>query len=302
MRDCLHSYMKVGIVHFMAFPDVSSGAELVNSIKRVTEDEFFGGIEITSVPNDARADIAKLLEASKLVVGYGAQPILLGEKLDLNSSSLQQRELAISRVKSAVDEAYFLGARRLAVLSGPTPTVEKREKAKEFLIDSLVQIYGYAKSKGSLGITLEVFDREIDKRCLIGPTEDGVQVATEVRKHYPSFGLMVDLSHLPLLGESAEHALKIASDYLVHVHIGNCVIKDKSHPAYGDKHPRFGIAGGENDVAELRLFLKSLLDIGYIGEGKQNVVAFEVKPQSGESSQVIIANAKRTLMEAWTRL
>ena len=44
------------------------------------------------------------------------------------------------------------------------------------------------------------------------------------------------------------------------------------------------------------------MKVGYIGEGKQNVVAFEVKPMSGESSEVVIANAKRTLMEAWARL
>lgn len=294
--------MKVGIVHFMAFPDISLKSELVNSIKRIAEDEFFGGIEITSIPNDARADIAKLLETSKLVVGYHAGPILLTEKLDLNSSSLQQRELAISRIKSAVDEAYSLGARQLAVLSGPTPAVEKWEKAKELLIDSLLQICSYAESKGSLCIILEIFDRDIDKRRLIGSTEDGVQVAAEVRRHYPTFGLMVDLSHLPMLGESAEYALKKANDYLAHIHIGNCVIKDKSHPAYGDKHPRFGIPGGENDVDELRLFLKTLLDIGYIGEGKQNVVALEVKPQNGENPEVVIANAKRTLMEAWAKL
>lgn len=297
MKDCIHSYMKVGIVHFMAFPDAS-----LDSIKRIAEDEFFGGIEIASIPGDARADIAKLLEASKLVVGYCTQPLQLNEKLDLNSSSPQQRELAVSRVKAAVDEAYFLGAGKLAVLSGPAPAVEERGKAKELLIDSLVQICGYAKSKGSLGITLEIFDRDIDKKRLIGPTEEGVQVAKEVRRHDPSFGLMVDLSHLPLLGESAEYALKTAGDYLVHTHIGNCILKDKSHPACGDKHPPFGAAGSENDVAELTLFLKALLGIGYIGAGKQNVVAFEVKPLSGGSSEITIANAKRTLMEAWARL
>ncbi len=297
MKDCIHSYMKVGIVHFMAFPDAS-----LDSIKRIAEDEFFGGIEIASIPGDARADIAKLLKASKLVVGYCTQPLQLNEKLDLNSSSPQQRELAVSRVKAAVDEAYFLGAGKLAVLSGPAPAVEEREKAKELLIESLVQICVYAKGKGSLGITLEIFDRDIDKKRLIGPTEEGVQVAKEVRRHDPSFGLMVDLSHLPLLGESAEYALKTAGDYLVHAHIGNCILKDKSHPACGDKHPPFGVAGSENDVAELTLFLKALLGIGYIGEGKQNVVAFEVKPLSGESSEITIANAKRTLMEAWARL
>ncbi len=298
MRDCLCSYMKVGIVQFMAFPDGSP----VDSIRKIAEDEFFGSIEIASIPNELKTDVAKLLKTSKLVVGYAAQLILLSEKLDLNSLNSQQRESAISRMKSAVDEAYFLGASRLAVLSGPTPAVEKREEAKELLIDSLVQICGYAKSKGNLGITLETFDRDIDKRCLIGPTEEGVQIAAAVRKDCPGFGLMLDLSHLPLLGESGEHAPKTAKDYLVHVHIGNCVLKDKSHPAYGDKHPPFGVAGGENDVNEVRLFLKALLDIGYIGEGKQNVVAFEVKPQSGESSEVVIANAKRTLMEAWARL
>ncbi len=302
MRGCLHSYMKVGIVHFMAFPNISPGPELVDSIKRIAQDEFFGGIEIAPVPSDVRDDVARLLKSSKLVVGYCGQPILLGEKLDLNSLDPQHRKAAISRVKLAVDEAYLLGASRLAVLSGPTPATEKREQAKELLADSLAQICAYAESKGRLGITLEIFDRDVDKRCLIGPTEEGVQVAAEVRQHYPSFGLMEDLSHLPLLRESAKHALKTAKDYLVHAHIGNCVIGDKTHPAYGDKHPPFGTAGSENDVAELRLFLRALLDIGYVGEGKQNVVAFEVKPLSGESPELVIANAKRTLMEAWAGL
>jgi sugar phosphate isomerase/epimerase len=110
---------------------------------------------------------------------------------------------------------------------------------------------------------------------------------------------MVDLSHLPLQGETARDALAVAKDHLVHVHIGNCSLQ-KGNPAYGDLHPRFGIAGGEVDVAEVREFLRVLLQIGYIGEGKQNVIAFEVKPMSAdEPPEIVIANAKRTLMEAW---
>lgn len=302
MRDRLHSYMKVGIVHFMAFPNVSLESELVNSIRGIVEDEFFGGIEIAPVPIDVRDDVAKLLKSSRLVVGYCTQPILLGEKLDLNSLDPQHRRAAVSRIKAAVDEAYFLGASKLAVLSGPATTAENREQAKKLLTDSFIQICDYARSKGNLVITLEIFDRDIDKRCLIGPTEEGVQVASEVRKNYPNFGLMVDLSHLPLLKESADYALTTAKDYLVHAHIGNCLITNKSDPAYGDKHPPFGIAGSENDIDELRLFLKALLDVGYIGEGKQNVVAFEVKPLSGESPETVVANSKRALMEAWAKL
>ena len=298
MKDSLHSYMKVGIVHPMAFPD----SNLIDSIKQIAEDEFFGAIEVAAIPDDVRDEVTGLLESSKLVIGYVGQARLLSEKLDLNSASPQQREAAISRIKVSVDEAYFLGAKLLAVLSGPTPAIEKREKAKELLVDSLSQICGYAKSKGELGIALEIFDREIDKKCLIGPTEEAVSVAKEIRRRHANFGLMVDLSHLPLLEESSEFALQTAQEYLVHVHIGTCMLKDKNHPAYGDKHPRFGIPGGVNDVDEVRLFLKTLMEIGYIGEGKQNVVAFEVKPLSGESPEVVIANAKRTLLEAWAKL
>ncbi|MFC1900088.1 sugar phosphate isomerase/epimerase family protein [Chloroflexota bacterium] len=302
MKDSLHSYMKVGIVHFMAFPEATAGQELLDSIKRIAEDEFFSAIEITSIPSDLTGEIASLMKASKLVVGYGTQPILLGANLDLNSPESRQREAAVSRVKTAIDEACSLGVSRLAVLSGPAPTDEKREQAKKSLVDSLVQVCGYAKSKGNLGITLEVFDPDTDKKCLIGSTGDAVQVAREVRKVHPSFGLMIDLSHLPMQRESSEESLRTAKDYLVHAHIGNCVIKDKNHPAYGDKHPSFGIAGSENDVPELVMFLKALLDIGYIGAGKQNIVAFEVKPMSGETPEMVISNAKRTLIEAWARL
>lgn len=298
MKDCIHSYMKVGIVHFMAYPD----GDPVYGITRIAEDDFFGGIEIKSPPDDVRDEVARLLQSSKLDVGYAAQAVLLGEKLDLNSAVPQQREAAITRIKSAVDEAYFFGAKQLGLLSGPAPTIEKREKARELLTDSLIQLCRYAQSKGNLSITLEVFDRDIDKKCLIGPTEEAVEVAKEVRRHFPNFGLMIDLSHLPLMKESPEHALGLARDYLTHAHIGNCILKDKNHPAYGDKHPSFGMAAGENDVAEVRQFLKALMDIGYIGAGKQNVVAFEVKPLESQSSEVVIANAKRTLLQAWAGL
>ena len=298
MNDNLHSYMKVGIVQLMAYPEMDT----VESIRKIAEDEFFGAIEIATAPEEIKDEVMQILGASHLVIGYVGQPLLLNNKLDLNSLVPQQREAAISMIKGGVDEAYMLGARQLAVLSGPAPAKSKYDQAKELLVDSLSQICSYAQSKGNLGITMEIFDREYDKKCLIGPTPEAVEVAKKVKRNYPNFGLMIDLSHLPLLKEKPDYAVKTAKNYLAHVHIGNCVLKNKSHPAYGDKHPPFGLAAGENDVEEVRLFLKALMEIGYIGAGKQNVVAFEVKPLAGQNPDVVVANAKRTLMEAWARL
>ncbi|MDR7079758.1 hypothetical protein J2Y03_004816 [Neobacillus niacini] len=100
--------------------------------------------------------------------------------------------------------------------------------------------------------------------------------------------------------ETSFDALKVTRDYINYAHIGNCKIKDPTDPAYGDQHPRFGYLGSENDVEELAEYLRALLEIGNIGKGSKNVVAFEVKSVANESSDVVIAQSKRTLMDAWS--
>jgi sugar phosphate isomerase/epimerase len=296
----LHSEMKVGIVHFMAYPQAARGEQVVETIGKIVNDDFFGAIEVTAI-NDAtvRAEAAQLLEASGLVVGYGGQPIELNEKLDINSLDESRRIASVSRLKLAIDEARELHASRFAVLSGPFPGEAKHADATKALIKSLDEICGYAQTGGSMPVVLEVFDRTIDKKSLIGPTSEAVALSAEVRKSHPDFGLMIDLSHLPLQFETPKESLGLAAGHVVHAHIGNCVIKERGNPLYGDLHPRFAIAGGQNGVAEVVEFLRELLAIGYIGDGKQNVVAFEVKPYGAETSDAVVAQAKRTLLEAW---
>ena len=89
-------------------------------------------------------------------------------------------------------------------------------------------------------------------------------------------------------------------DHLVHLHVGNCIMRDEDHEAYGDAHPRFGIEGGENDVVELAEFLCAFIDVEFLDGESQPFLSFEVKPLEGESSEVVIANAKRTLRQAWS--
>jgi len=296
--------MKVGLIHFMAYPQVMKGeGPILETLQKIAEDDFFTAVEVSWM-NDAqiRQKAKKLLEVSHLTVAYGAQPRLLVKKLDLNSLDEAERREAINEVKDAVDEAYEIGAKGLAFLSGKDPGVDERKQALKLLISSIKEICGYAKSKGDLGITLEVFDQDIDKKCLIGPAKDARIVAEEVRREFDNFGLMVDLSHLPLLKETPKQAILPVKDYLVHAHMGNCILKDKEHPGYGDQHPRFGIKGGENDVKELIEYLRVLLDIGFLNPENPPIVSFEVKPLADESSEVVIANAKRVLREAWGRV
>jgi sugar phosphate isomerase/epimerase len=299
MKDALQSYMQVGIVHFMAYPECMKGdGPIYETLTRIVEDEFFGAVEITWIKDPAeRQRVKALLAASHMTVGYGAQPCLLSQKLNLNHFDPTERGRAVAQVKACIDEAAEVGAGAVAVLSGADPG-ERREEAFALLVDSVLDLCGHARGKG-LRFVLESFDSKYDKKCLIGPAKDALALCQVIQKSYPDFGIMVDLSHLPIQDESPREVFGVLKPaHIAHIHIGNSV-KQVGHPAYGDQHPRFGLPGGENDAPQLAEFLRALFEVGYLGAGRRPVVAFEVKPLPGETSGAVIASAKRTLLEAW---
>lgn len=307
MKQSLHDYMRVGIVHFMAYPFAMSGeGPIADSVAKIVCDEFFESIEVTHVDVlDEHERVKNLLTTSGVRVGFGAQPFILRGKLDLNSPDPEKRQQAIDVLKGAVDQAYAFGARKFGFLSGPRPQAkEQQEKALELLAESITEIGRYAQSKGDLMLSLETFDDSTDKRALIGSNRLAVELAQEVRKSVPSFGLMIDLSHLPMQTETIHEALHVSADYINHAHIGTCVINDPTDPAFGDKHPYFGHPKGECKVPEVREFLRGLLENGYLVEdaADRNIVAFEVQPLGEQTSEAVIADAKRTLREAWRTL
>jgi sugar phosphate isomerase/epimerase len=195
----------------------------------------------------------------------------------------------------------------MVVPSGPDPGEAGRPKATEALTDSLQQLCAYAQEKAEdrmLSISLENFDRDLDKRQLIGPTKEAAQLAESIWAGSSNFGLTVDLSHLPQLRERIDETILAAVDHLIHVHIGNCVLEAGS-PLFGDKHPRFGAPDSAVGVEEVRRFLEALIYAGYFKRNTPTtmpVVSFEIKPAPGESPELVIANAKRTLLHAWARL
>jgi sugar phosphate isomerase/epimerase len=299
-----NSYCAMGIVNFMAFPE-TSGCEgpIVESVQRIAEDDFFSAIEIAWIKDAAvRRDVRQILHTSQLQAGFGAHPAILSQKLNLNSLDDEERFRAIRQMQDLIDQACEIGALRFVFLSGPDPGDQHREAAMKVFLDSILQMCSYAKARG-IGLTLETFDRSVDKRCLIGPVRDAARVAQTIRKDYPDFGLLYDSSHMPLLDETPSD-MRVIKEYLVHAHVGNCV-KVRGNPLYGDLHPHFGFAGGVNGVDELAEFIRGLIDIGYLAEGRtpRPWVGFEVKPQGpGQTPQLIVANAKRTWQQAWAKV
>lgn len=303
MNESMHKYMKVGLIHFMAFPATMKGeGPILETVKKIAADDYFDAIEVTWIKDaEVRAAAKKMIDTSKLVVAYGGQPRLLTTGMNINDLNEEGRQKAIATLKEGIDEAYEMGAKGFAFLSGKYEEATK-EKSYEALLASTKELCAYAKSKGDMRVVLEVFDYDIDKKSLIGPAALAKRFAEDVLKECPNFGLMVDLSHIPMIHETCEQSILPIKDYLVHAHMGNTVIKDPSCVAYGDTHPRFGFPNGENDVDELVGYLKVLMDIGYLNTKNPPILSFEVKPWGDEDPELVIANAKRTLNAAWARL
>jgi sugar phosphate isomerase/epimerase len=297
------NYCTMSIVHFMAFPTTIGGdGPIAATVSKIAEDSFFGAVEITHINDPAeRQKTRDVIETSRLKVGFGAQPHVLLGKLNPNSLDEAERQAAVMALKAGIDETVEMGANRMAFLSGRDPGDKDRPAALKALIQSTKELCAYGREKG-IGLTCETFDRTIDKKALIGPSDFSAEYAAAVRKDYPDFGLMYDLSHQPLLYEESEEALQRLKPHLVHIHIGNGV-RDEGNPGYGDLHPRFGWPGGCNDVDELVVFIRALFKVGYLREGKKQKpwVGFEVKPQSDrETPEQVIAGTKRVWKEAWS--
>jgi sugar phosphate isomerase/epimerase len=287
----------------MAFPATIKGeGPVYETIRKIAVDDYFSAIEITTIKDpETRLAVKKMLETSHMTVAYGAQPRLLTTGMNINSLVEEERQKALDNLMQGIDEAYEIGASSFAFLSGNYDE-NKKEEAFQALVKSTNEICAYAKSKGDMKIALEVFDYDVDKRSVIGPADLALRYAKEIRKAHDHFGLMVDLSHIPLIHETIEESLLPVKDYIVHAHIGNCVVKSPDMPAYGDVHPRFGFPNGENDVDEVVEYLKVLLDIGFLNTQTPPVVSFEIKPFGDEDADVVIANAKRVLNLAWARV
>lgn len=302
MNQPMQKYMKVGLIHFMAYPFAMAGeGDIVNTVKRVCNDDYFDAIEVTTMNDPAvRAAVKKMVDVSGITMVFGAQPRLLRTKQNINDLDEENRQIAIANLKEGIDQAVELGCKGFGFLSGKYEEATK-EESFQALVKSTVEICQYAKAKGNLPVNLEVFDYDIDKSSLIGPAPLAARYAEEVGKQVDNFGLMVDLSHVPILHETIRENLIPVAQYVKHAHIGNAVNMPGAD-AHGDQHPRFGFPNSANGVDELADYLKALFEIGYLNDDGPKIVSFEVKPFGDEDPEMVIANAKRYLNAAWAKL
>lgn len=302
MSSNIYKHVRLGLIHFKAFPGIEFGeGPILESLERICADDFWTAVEVCWMKDYCVRNTARhLLRHSHLSVAFATQPRMLSQKLSLNALDPKERKAAIDAVKNSIDEAYDVGAEVVRLMAGKDPGQEKREEAKKLLIESLHEVLEYGKQEGTMQFTLKLFDRDIDKKNLIGPAHDAKDIAEAISPHHANFGLLTDLSHFPLLRERPAETIPLLQPWLRSFHVGNCVVSDRSHPAYGDVQPRFGVEGGSIDLPEVVDYFKVLDRYGFFAGPERPIISAEVRPVLfGEKSEIIIANAKRVIRDAW---
>lgn len=305
MDEPIQRYFQVGLVAGMAYAPKVKDWGWVEIVRRVARDPYFDVVEINPLPDaETRREVAALAAQGHLRLCQNAHGRLLSTGLNPNDADEEGRKRAEATLLEAVDEASELGIDTMGLLAGHW-TSETRERCFGQLLRTVTAVCRYAAEKG-IFVELEVFDHDIAKKALLGPAPLAGRFAAEVRSCAPNFGLMVDLSHVPMTYETPEQVISTLRPWITHFHIGNTVIKANCE-AYGDEHPRFGFPNSENDTAEVVAFLRALRQNGFFNAQKPSTLTFEIKPwtyRNGcvEDADVVIANAKRTLNRAWALL
>ena len=89
MTESIHKYFQVGTIQWMSFPH----RDPMESLKAICRDDFFDAIELKGY-GERNAEAKALLGQSHLKVCYGAQPRLLGPKLNPNAIDETERQKA----------------------------------------------------------------------------------------------------------------------------------------------------------------------------------------------------------------
>ena len=106
MKEQISDYMRIGLVHFMAYPDTIKGeGPVLQTIKEIAKDDYFEIIEHTWIKDEkVREDARNMIKSAGLTNTFGGQPLLLTTKLNINDLDDGERQKAVCLLKEGIDE------------------------------------------------------------------------------------------------------------------------------------------------------------------------------------------------------
>ena len=302
MNGDIRDYAKLGLVHHMLYPECSGDPEihaktLLEFIKRTDIETFDCCLPYGS---KYRQQLIPAIRESGKTVCFAIHFYPL-RSLPLAAKSPANYAQTWMIVDDMIEQAAAIGAQGFIFGSG-TPSFYNATSDDFTAFDRFCcELCDKLKPHGITAM-LEPFDMDIDKKFLYGPIDDCVKLAERITSAHDNFGFELDMAHLPLMREDFTSAIKRTAPHLKRVHLGNCVLKDKSNPRWGDTHPPIGFEGGEIDVPELITILRGLLDCGFLNKNNRGDLLIEMTTFPGKSVDFTVEDNFRRLEDAWRQL
>lgn len=301
MKEDIKNYAKLGLVHHLLYPECTTDPDF----HAETLAEFVKRDDIEALDcclpygEERRRKLIPIIKNCGKDVSY-ALHLFPSRKISLSSLDFQEQQLTRLVIQDQIDMAAAIGAGGFVYVSGAD--VPENRPAAQQAFKSFTEWFCTELAKHHITALLEPFDRTIDKKYLYGPIDDCVAFMEEMSARFDNIGIELDMAHLPLMFEDFESSIRRCGKYIKRVHLGNCVLKDTSHPLYGDKHPPMNLPGGEIAEPELIRILSALLEVGFLSKENRKPLIMEMTPFPGKSVEYTVEKTKELLYRAWDKV
>jgi len=300
MQEDIRKYGRLGLVHHMLYPECMNDPDLhANTLEAFVEREDIETFDCCLPYGSARRErlIPVIRSCGKEHVTYAMHLFPL-RKLSLCEPTPHEQAQVRMIARDMVEQAAAIGATDFIFASGGPSPANAAPAHYEAFRGFCRWLCAELKPHG-INALLEPFDTTIDKKFLYGSTRECMALIESLRAEVDNFGIELDMAHLPLMSETFEDAIRTTAPALRRVHLGNCVLKDTSHPRYGDTHPPIGFEGGEIDVPEVTRILRCLVDVGFLSREKRGNLLIEMTPWPGRTVEETVADNMGRLEKAW---
>ena len=300
MNDDIRRYARLGLVHHMLYgqslADPDEHAKTLEAFAARDDIETFDCC-LPYGDDRRRRLVAAIRGSGKEQIAF-ATHLYPQRKLPFTSPLHYEQVQVRMIVADMIDQAAAIGATGFVFPSGGPPPAEATDENYQAFADFCRWLCGRLKPHGITAM-LEPFDTQIDKKYLYGPTAKCVALIESLAPEVDNLGIELDVAHLPLMGEGFGDAIRTVAGHLERVHLGNCVLADKTHPRYGDTHPPIGFDGGEIDTGETTEILHALLDAGFLNNRNRGCLVIEMTPWPGKTVEETITDNMARLARAW---
>ena len=273
----------LGVNHQFLYPEsMTDATEHTLSLKKAASLKEVDALDCWMWRGSNAVEERAILLDSGKVINYNIGD-RFGEEIILPCSPVKaEQDRAYDITMREIEYALSVNSKKIIFGSGPDMPDDHEaaiDRYRQFVLRIASQL------PEDVWLALEPTDWDIDKHFLFGRLNETTQFIHSIRDNgFKRMGMLLDQCHVPIMHETLESAVKGAEDTLIHIHLGNCVIKDKSSEFYGDKHVAWDYVGGEYSSADGIKFLDIIKNSGYFDKDNATVT-FEMRPCVGLSGE-----------------